>query len=309
MTDRQVSHTPELLTKLVEPVLMRSSHALDWRDIEVQTYLEPDAMEGWGEPVSPDISIVLVTQGRVHLTQADCDSCKGYPIQQGDLMLMPAATVVPELRWRSLSQEAVQTLRLKVSQALFYGVAESAVDGDPAHIQLAGIPRFQDPLLMQVCLALKREMESPSPDSALYVQSATQLLVAHLLRHYAQEPVAMPEAAKGLSARQLRRITDYIQAYISTPLSLDDLARQIGFSPYHFAHIFRQVTGETPHQFVLRQRVEYAKRLLHNQDLSLTQVAMESGFAHQSHLTHIFKRHTGITPHEFRKQYTIRARI
>jgi AraC family transcriptional regulator len=98
----------------------------------------------------------------------------------------------------------------------------------------------------------------------------------------------------------LRRITEYVQAFLTRPLSLEELARQVGFSPYHFARLFRQAVGESPHQFVLRQRVDYAKQLLRNPDLPISQVAMASGFADQSHLTQIFKRYTGMTPRAFR---------
>jgi len=79
------------------------------------------------------------------------------------------------------------------------------------------------------------------------------------------------------------------------------LARQIGFSPYHFARLFRQTTGESPHQFVLRQRIERAQRLLAEGGMPLAHVAVESGFADQSHLTRAFKRQLGLTPRAYRR--------
>jgi AraC family transcriptional regulator len=56
---------------------------------------------------------------------------------------------------------------------------------------------------------------------------------------------------------------DFVQDHLSQDLSLEALAQQIGFSPYHFARLFRQTTGESPHQFVLRQRIERAQRQYH----------------------------------------------
>jgi AraC family transcriptional regulator len=74
------------------------------------------------------------------------------------------------------------------------------------------------------------------------------------------------------------------------------LAQQTGYSPYHFARLFRQTTGESPHHFVLRQRIERAQRLLKETDVPLAHIAVESGFANQSHLTRVFKQHRGLTP-------------
>jgi AraC family transcriptional regulator len=90
-------------------------------------------------------------------------------------------------------------------------------------------------------------------------------------------------------------------------LSLESLAQQTGFSPYHFARLFRQTTGESPHHFVLRQRIERAQCLLKQRDLPLAVVALESGFANQSHFTQVFKRHLGLTPRAYRQDCTTGA--
>jgi AraC family transcriptional regulator len=105
-----------------------------------------------------------------------------------------------------------------------------------------------------------------------------------------------------LTPQQLRRVTTYIREHASQDLTLEVLAHQIGFSPYYFARLFRQTTGESPHQFVLRERVAHARKLLTATDLSLAQVATESGFADQSHFTLVFKRALGVTPRAYRRE-------
>jgi AraC family transcriptional regulator len=87
------------------------------------------------------------------------------------------------------------------------------------------------------------------------------------------------------------------------------LAQQIGFSPYHFARLFRRTTGESPHQFVMRQRVEHAQRLLMQRDAPLAAVALACGFANQSHFTQSFKRQIGLTPRAYRQARSIGADI
>lgn len=306
MTDRAVANDLARDTiqpsQLTAPYVIRSSQALGWPGIEVQSYLEPTQSECWSEAISPDITVVLLMQGAAFLAQCNCSTCKGFQIRRSDLLLKPATgTVLPDIRWQTQSHEPVETLRLRLSYTLFSQAIEELADRDPAHIRLAALVGFQDQLLLQIGLALARELESPSPISPLYAQTAAHMLTVHLLRAYAVESVLLQERHGGLSPLQIKRITDYVAAYLTHPLSLEELARQIGFSPYHFARLFRETTGESPHQFVLRQRVEYAERLLRNVDLTLAEVAIESGFADQSHLTQTFKRYTGLTPRAFRK--------
>jgi AraC family transcriptional regulator len=99
----------------------------------------------------------------------------------------------------------------------------------------------------------------------------------------------------------VQQLLEFIQTPLNEPLSLETLAHQVGFSPHHFAKLFRRATGTSPHQFVLRQRLERAEWLLQETELPLARVANECGFAHQSHLTQVFKRHLGRTPNAYRQ--------
>jgi AraC family transcriptional regulator len=139
----------------------------------------------------------------------------------------------------------------------------------------------------------------------LYAQTAAQMLAVHLLRHYSSTVGIIKEPSPGLTRRQVKRVTDFIVAHLTQDLSLEALAQQTGFSAYHFARLFQQTMGESPHQFVLRQRVERAQRLLKETDIPLALVALESGFANQSHLTRIFKRRLGLTPRAYRQATAI----
>src|SRR5205814_1630136 len=72
-----------------------------------------------------------------------------------------------------------------------------------------------------------------------------------------------------------------------------------GDSPCHFARMFRRTTGKTPHQYAIGRRVECARRLLEAGELSIAAIAIDTGFASQSHLTEVFRRVTGVTPKAF----------
>ncbi len=109
-----------------------------------------------------------------------------------------------------------------------------------------------------------------------------------------------PLPTGGLTRSRLIRVLDFIQANLDGEIHLDDLSGAIGLSPFHFAKAFKQSTGSTPHQYVLQRRLERATELLRSSELSLSQIALESGFADQSHLSNVFRRFMGITPLQFR---------
>ncbi|HET9714025.1 MAG TPA: AraC family transcriptional regulator, partial [Pyrinomonadaceae bacterium] len=104
----------------------------------------------------------------------------------------------------------------------------------------------------------------------------------------------------GLSATRLRQVTDFIADNYSRDLKLNELARVAGMSSFHFAREFKRTTGTTPHQYLIKFRIERAKALLAKNELPLIEVGLRSGFSHQSHFTRLFRRITGTTPHSYR---------
>lgn len=287
------------------PILFLSSEKMGWDGLVARAYHEPMQFEG-GIASDPDMShipLVLFAGGAMYMEWRPVNgSWKGGIMRAEDLMLAPDGSVSSELRWNGLTSEPTQTLHLHLSKDLFARTAEELADYDPARLRLIGRSGFQDPLLTQIGLALWRELEQPAPAGKLYAQTAAQLLAVHLLQHYTCEPIHIQESSQGLTRQQVQRVTDFIQAHLSQDLTLEALAQQAGFSSYHFARLFRQTMGESPHQFVLRQRVERAQHLLKKTDDPLAHIALESGFANQSHLTRIFKRYLGLTPRSYRQR-------
>jgi AraC family transcriptional regulator len=109
-----------------------------------------------------------------------------------------------------------------------------------------------------------------------------------------------PALKSGLTRLRLNRALDYIQAHLDGEIHLVDLAGAVGLSPFHFAKLFKQSTGSTPHQYVLQRRLERATELLRSTELSLSEVALECGFADQSHFANLFRRFMGVTASQFR---------
>ena len=107
----------------------------------------------------------------------------------------------------------------------------------------------------------------------------------------------------GLGSARLRRIKELVHAKMEDDLSLDEMAQSIGLSTAHFARMFRRSTGETPHQFVLRQRVERAKAMLRAPNARVLDVAVACGFKTQQHFAQVFRDVRGISPTEYRQGF------
>ncbi|MDM9381218.1 AraC family transcriptional regulator [Chlorogloeopsis sp. ULAP01] len=154
----------------------------------------------------------------------------------------------------------------------------------------------QDMLVHQIGLGLKAQLKTNGLDSRLYAESAATFLAVHLLQNYSTRKSLFREYAGGLPQQQLKQAVDYIQDHLTQQISLDAIANYLGISRYHFCRLFKQSTGLSPHQYVIQQRVERAKQLLLQGEMSIAYVAQACGFSHQSHLNHHFKRLTGVTP-------------
>ena len=181
-------------------------------------------------------------------------------------------------------------------------VARAAADagGAPALFEVVARSTPRDPVVSQVGMALLAEMDADAPGGRLYAESLANVLAVHLLRNYAGAGRVGRRFAGGLSGVRLRRVLSYIAENHGRELSLDELATEAAMSTFHFAREFKRATGTTPHQHLLKFRVERAKALLAEGQMPLAEVGLRTGFSHQSHFTRLFRRFTGTTPQTYR---------
>jgi AraC family transcriptional regulator len=159
-----------------------------------------------------------------------------------------------------------------------------------------------DPLIQNIALALKTTLETNSFSSRLYADSMAQALVVHLLDRYSSQERTLTIYKKGLSKQHLQLTINYIQEHLDRDLSLAELASVAQLSSFHFARLFKQSTGYSPHQYHIQCRIDCAKKLLKDDNLSIADIAQTVGFANQGHLNYHFKRLVGITPRKFKLQ-------
>jgi AraC family transcriptional regulator len=281
------------------PIL--SSVDLGWQNLIVRTYTEPQTVEHLVVPATPDPHLVLQLSGTTHVeVKAKDGAWAAIRSQPGQLFLTPGGGESYEMRWVSQSDAPIQNVQIHLDAQYLAKIGQETVDLDSSQIEVLDRSAVCDPFIEQICLMLKRELEQNNLGSKLYAEAATQMLAVHLLREHCVINHRIPEYKGGLPGNRLRRVKDYIQTYLDTDLSLDDLAQQAQMSTYHFCRLFKQSTGESPNQYIVRLRVEEAKRLLKETNFSVLEVALAVGYNSPSHLAVQFKRLMGMSPSAYR---------
>lgn len=97
------------------------------------------------------------------------------------------------------------------------------------------------------------------------------------------------------------RILDHIEDHLDTTLNLEDLANMADMPLLRFLRSFAHATGTTPHTYITERRLQRARLLIKNSNLSIADIAADCGFTHQSHLGSAFKSRLGFSPQQYRK--------
>ena len=118
------------------------------------------------------------------------------------------------------------------------------------------------------------------------------LIAESVVAHAADTP-AFEVAPHPSHVRRIGEAMDQIERSCRQPLTLADVASAVGFSPFHFLRVFRQVTGTTPHQYLIGARIRLAARLLLDTDRSVTVIAYDVGFEDLSNFVRTFHRAIG----------------
>ena len=154
-----------------------------------------------------------------------------------------------------------------------------------------------DPVIERLAWLLLKSSDHQTCTSGLYIDGIAIAIVARLL----DACRAGRTSRNGLVKWRLKRVQDFIEAELSEPLSLADLARCAGLSRMHFAAQFRAATGMRPHEYVVRRRIQRAQEMLLTTAEPLVEVALSVGFQPQAHFTTVFRRLLGETPGRWRQ--------
>ena len=185
------------------------------------------------------------------------------------------------------------------------GISDAALmacsDGAYGEVDLRPSRKFSESRLSAMVAAVHAEMVAGFPSGRLFLDSVEQAMAVTLVNGHAVRHRPVQIYRGGLGSARLRRIKELVRAKLEFDLSLDEMAQAVGLSTAHFARMFRKSTGETPHQFVLRQRLEHAKAMLRAPDSRVLDVAVSCGFKTQQHFAQAFRDVWGVSPTEYRQ--------
>jgi AraC family transcriptional regulator len=161
----------------------------------------------------------------------------------------------------------------------------------------------QDPLIRQISLSILGELAQETSAGRMMVESAALMLSARIAQAYGHD---RPDASylsqeDGTAPDRIQRAVAFIRDNLERELSIAELAAVACLSPFHFARMFKRVTGQTPYGFVSTERLECACRLLADRRATILDIALRSGFSSQAAFGTAFKRAKGCTPSEYRK--------
>ena len=187
------------------------------------------------------------------------------------------------------------------------GISDAALlassDGAYGEVELRASRKFADRRLSAIVAAVEAEMVAGFPSGRLFMDSVEQAMAVALVNGHAVRHRPVQIYRGGLGSARLRKIRELVHAKIEDDLSLDEMAQSVGLSTAHFARLFRKSMGETPHQFVLRQRLERAKAMLRAPDARVLDVALACGFKTQQHFAQAFREIWGVSPTEYRQDF------
>lgn len=216
-------------------------------------------------------------------------------VVHGDIEIIPAG--VPS-SWEITEKDTY--LALSISPELLKTVAEE-MDLDPGEVEIRNRFQVRDSQLENIGSALRAEMESGYQCGSLYFDSLAVAVAARLLRCHSSVSREPRKANGRMSERGLREVFSYIERNLNRNITLGDIAAAAGVSVSHFKTLFHASVGLPPHQYLIRRRVERAKDLLVEGKLPISQIAFETGFAHQSHMARHMRRLLGVSPKTLRQ--------
>lgn len=193
---------------------------------------------------------------------------------------------------------AVRRILLDLEPGVFERAAPEHHGG--REVELVNHWGVEDRQVEYVLRALEADLEAGLPSGPLFGESLLCALAVHLQRRYGVALVRETKPRNRLPKARLLRVLDFIESNLDQDITLGALAKTAGMSPHYFSVMFKQSTTFSPHQYVLRKRIEHARRLLSDSRIPVLEAAVRSGFSDQSHFTKIFRSIVGITPTAYR---------
>lgn len=249
----------------------------------------------WTEFEYPSYWLAVILRGSCSV-RVRAGRWRDFSFTPGSFAGHPPGRVWDELSWRGAVE--VMVLNCNLDRLRGCGLSEH----EPLPSLSAAYPCATDRAIAAIAGNMLREFESGSLSGRIYAESLSLALAARL-DGIAREMRGARTRDTGpvLPTPKARLVSERIEASLAQDLSIADLAGAVGMSPSHFSTCFRNTFELPVHQYVMNRRIEHGSRLLATSNFSNAEIALECGFASQSHFTQAFRRMTGTTPTRYRR--------
>ena len=271
-------------------------------DIGLMMFSFPASNPGKEAPGVPDHCLSAIMAGGVggNYRLNNGVANKGV-LRKGDVLFQSAGHSL-EWNWEPLAESADNLLNfvITLSPSLLFQFAQDNFDYTIDAVDIPWQLSIDDPFIYQLAMQLKLNSQTSDNLSGMFRESSTQLLCVHLLKHYFEQRNVIRYKG-GLSKRHIQVVNDYLVDNLAAETSIDDMAKLVGLSRFHFLRQFKTTTGQSPHQYKIGLIIRESKRLLLKTDKKITDISQELGYQNASRFAELFKRHVNVTPSEFRR--------
>jgi AraC family transcriptional regulator len=160
-----------------------------------------------------------------------------------------------------------------------------------------------DGRLARLARDLAEELREEAAGQEMVVGALVEQALVHILRRYAnlRRSAHLELSRAGLVDRRIRLAVELMHAHMHRDLALEEIAAAAHLSPFHFARLFKKLTGAAPHAYLASLRAARARALLAETDLPVTEVGARVGYMSSSHFARAFRQATGLSPRAYRK--------
>jgi len=290
--------TPEELPIWVPGELTVDSGSQGWKDVRVRGY-RYDSLD---VPIPPmlDYMLVVYREGLTPMNRKCSGPWRNEAVGPGSVSLL-THSVDSHWYWTV----PIEVDHLYIAPSRLAEIASDTCDRDIKNVELRDILRTDDATIVNAMITLKAEIRGGGLGGQLFVEAVTNQVCIHLLRNYAGELREVPQAKRGLSPLQVRRVREFIEENLDRNVSLADIAKVASISVFHLIRQFNETFGCPPYVYLTNRRLERARKLIEAGDTALKEVAASCGFSDQSHMTRLFRRTFKLTPGEYRKNVCI----
>jgi AraC family transcriptional regulator len=190
-------------------------------------------------------------------------------------------------------------INITVEKSFFRRIAKEAAGG--GEYEFKHIQNVYSKQLLELIGNFQREMMDHGESFPLMLESICIQIVFQLLRDLSSEP-GTNQNKISKDNKYIKQAIQFMQEYYSANISINDICNLIYLSPCHFKRVFKDCTGQTPYQYLMKIRLEKAKEILKEKESSMEEVARLCGFVNTGHFATVFKRNIGMSPSEYRKQ-------